>query len=265
MPLDSIRRLRYEPKEGEEELARVRANVVIQKSSESAEVDKEALAIIPEQGKIETIPSRAEMVEGEIEGKTSRATEDISKDELGIVDITGSPQFSDAMIREASMLEGRSYKGIQESIDIHGFLEGLESSTSEDITEFSGLLVDELMAEEEKFKKNMDILASKKEAVQAQLELAEAQLRAAKKNALVQIERVKELQHQLDLATSDTANLANELEVARSEVAVAISEVAIARFEVTGANKRVDAKVAQFKIDVKVNQAKAKSMVEHAK
>jgi len=118
MPPDSIRRLRDEPEEGEEELACVRANVVIQQSSESAEVDKGTLAIISEQGKDETIPSRVEMVEGETEGRTSRAPEDISRDELGIIDISRSPQISDAMIREASMLEGRSYEGIQESTDI---------------------------------------------------------------------------------------------------------------------------------------------------
>ncbi|XP_070031744.1 uncharacterized protein [Nicotiana tomentosiformis] len=274
------------------------------KSSESAEVDKGALAIIPEQGKIDTIPSRAKMVEGETEGRTSRAADDISRDELGIVDITGSPQFSNAMIREANMLEGRSYEGIQESIDIRGFLDGLESAASEDITGFGGLSAsvlhheaflrireeheaqvwnlteksdsykllskqlladlaaardehqemaeqaDELMAEGEIFKKNMDILALKKKVFQAQLKLVEAQLRAAKKNASVQIERVKELQHRLDLVTSDKVGLANELEVAMSKVVVARSEVAVARSEVTESNKRADAKVAQFRIDV---------------
>ncbi|XP_070041395.1 uncharacterized protein [Nicotiana tomentosiformis] len=223
------------------------------------------------------------MVEGETEGRTSRATEDISRGELGIIDISESPQILDVMIREASMLEGRSYEGIQEPTDIHDFLDGLESAASEEIIGFDlaaardkhedmaeqvqqrleqigrlNLQVDELMDEEEKFKENMDILASKMEAVQAQLESVEAQLRAAKENASVQIERVKELQSRLDLATSDKASLANELEVARSEVAVAISEV-------TEANKRADAKVDQFRIDVEVNQAKAKSMVEHAK
>ncbi|XP_070047505.1 uncharacterized protein [Nicotiana tomentosiformis] len=125
--------------------------------------------------------------------------------------------------------------------------------------------VDKLMAEKEKFKKNMDILASKKEAVQAQLELTEPQLRAAKENASMQIERIKELQHRLDLSTSDKASLANELKESRSEVSVARSKVVVARSEVTEANKKVDAKVAQFRIDVEVNQAKAKSMVEHAK
>ncbi|XP_070053783.1 uncharacterized protein [Nicotiana tomentosiformis] len=125
--------------------------------------------------------------------------------------------------------------------------------------------VDELLAEAEKFKENMDVLASKKEAIQAQLELAETQLRAAEENASVQIKKIKELQHRLDLATSDKAGLADELEVARSEVAIARSEVAVARSKVAEANKRADAKVVQFRINVEVNQAKAKSMVEHAK
>ena len=62
----------------------------------------------------------------------------------------------------------------------------------------------------------------------------------------------------MDLAISDKASLADELEVARFEVAVARSEVA-------EANKRADAKVAQFRVNVKVNQVKAKGMVEHAK
>ncbi|XP_070048617.1 protein WEAK CHLOROPLAST MOVEMENT UNDER BLUE LIGHT-like 3 [Nicotiana tomentosiformis] len=62
---------------------------------------------------------------------------------------------------------------------------------------------------------------------------------------------MKEFQHRLDLAITDKVGLANELEVARSEV--------------IKANKRADAKVAQFGIDVEVNQAKPKSMVKHAK
>ncbi|XP_070037176.1 uncharacterized protein [Nicotiana tomentosiformis] len=111
--------------------------------------------------------------------------------------------------------------------------------------------VDGLLVDAEEFKKSIDILASKKEVVQAQLELSDAQLRSAKENASGLIEEMKELQHRLDLAISYKAGLANELEVARSEV--------------VEANKRVDAKVAQFRIDVEVNQAKAKSMVEHAK
>ncbi|XP_070056675.1 uncharacterized protein [Nicotiana tomentosiformis] len=65
--------------------------------------------------------------------------------------------------------------------------------------------VDELLAEAEKLKENMDVLASKKKVVQEQLELAETQLRAAEENASVQIDKIKELRHRLDLATSDKA------------------------------------------------------------
>ncbi|XP_070048909.1 uncharacterized protein [Nicotiana tomentosiformis] len=108
--------------------------------------------------------------------------------------------------------------------------------------------VDAIQAEVEEFKKNMDILASKREIAQAQLESAETHLRAAKEKVLVQI---KEFQHQLDLNVFDKASLAGELEVARSEM--------------TETNKRVKAKVAQFRVDVEVNQAKAKVMVEHTK
>nr|XP_033511322.1 uncharacterized protein LOC117276106 [Nicotiana tomentosiformis] len=111
--------------------------------------------------------------------------------------------------------------------------------------------VDALMAEAEEYKKCMDNLALKKETVEAQLELSDAQLRSVKENVLGLIEKMKELQHQLDLASLDKADLAKELEVARSEVV----EV----------NKRADAKVAQLRIDVEVNQTKAASMVEHAK
>ncbi|XP_070054087.1 uncharacterized protein [Nicotiana tomentosiformis] len=100
--------------------------------------------------------------------------------------------------------------------------------------------VDGLLAEAEEFKKSIDILASKKEAVQAQLELSDAQLRSAKENASGLIEKMKDLQHRLDLATSDKAGLANELEVARSEV--------------IEANKRADAKVAQFRINVEAKK-----------
>nr|XP_033517032.1 glutamic acid-rich protein-like [Nicotiana tomentosiformis] len=226
MPLESICRLMDEPEEGEEDLDCVRANVLIQQSSESAEVNKGTLAIIPEREKDETIPSRADMVEGETEGRTSREVEDISKDELGIVDISGSPQISDAMIGESSVLRHEAFLRIREEhqdevqnlIDKSDSYKFLSEKLREDLlttrdeheemAEFEHIKrlnfqVDELIAEGEIFKENMDTLASKKQIVQAQLESVEAQLWAAKENALV--------------------------------------------------------------IDVEVNQAKAKSMVKHAK
>ncbi|XP_070039653.1 uncharacterized protein [Nicotiana tomentosiformis] len=111
--------------------------------------------------------------------------------------------------------------------------------------------VDTIQAEAEEFKKNMDILASKREVAQAQLESIETQLRAAKEKASVQVKKIEELQSQLDLAISDKANLANELEAAKSEVSMA--------------NIKADAKVSQFKVDVEAIQAQAKSMVDHAR
>ncbi|XP_070040873.1 uncharacterized protein [Nicotiana tomentosiformis] len=111
--------------------------------------------------------------------------------------------------------------------------------------------IDAIKAEEEEFKKNMDILSSKKETVQEQLELVETQLQAAKEKTSVQVKKIEDLQYQLDLAISDKENLANEFEVVRSEIVVA--------------NTKADAKVAQFNIDAEAIQAKAKSMVDHAK
>ncbi|XP_070050334.1 uncharacterized protein [Nicotiana tomentosiformis] len=272
MTLDLIRRLKHESEEEDNSklMARVRAGVSIQKSSESAKVDEGALAIVPEPERVEATPSQDDMVERETGLEASRAAKDIPRDELGLIDISGSPQISDAMIREANTLEGRSYEGIQGATDVHGFLDVFESATLEDATGFCGLLalvlhhevflrirkehkaevrqrleqieqlqtqVDAIQSEEEEFKKNMDILASKKETVQAQLELDETQLRAAKERASVQVEKIKELQSRLNLAFSDKASLANKLEVARSEVVVAKSEVTLA-------NTKADAKVA---------------------
>lgn len=104
------------------------------------EADRGTLAIIPEQ-EAKIIPSQAKMIGRDTEGGSSPAVEDILRDEFRIVDIGGSPQFSDAMIREAVMLEDRSYEGFQESADIHDFLEGLESGASEEVTGFGGMPV----------------------------------------------------------------------------------------------------------------------------
>ncbi|XP_070054320.1 uncharacterized protein [Nicotiana tomentosiformis] len=103
--------------------------------------------------------------------------------------------------------------------------------------------VDDIRAEADAFKKNMDNLASK-EPVQAQLDSAETQLQAAKEKNSTQAEKIKELQSQLDSA-------ANKLESAKSEVAA----IGI----------KADKKVAQFKVNVKAIQTKGRSMIDHAK
>ncbi|XP_070003174.1 uncharacterized protein [Nicotiana sylvestris] len=129
---------------------------------------------------------------------------------------------------------------------LHDSEDKLEITTNDPI-----LQVDTIWAEAEEFKKNMDILASKKEAIQVELESAESQLRAAREKALVQVKKIEEFQSQLDSVIYDKANLANELEAAKSEVAMA--------------NTKVYAKVAQYKVDVEAIQVLAKRMADHAK
>nr|XP_033515745.1 uncharacterized protein LOC117280168 [Nicotiana tomentosiformis] len=113
---DSIRRLRDESKEEEEEeksqlVARVRVGVVMQGSSELAdaeigpfrheEVDEGVLAEAHEPEGVEATPPPVKGVERDTRGDASRVEDGIPRDELGAIDITGSPQISDAMIREA--------------------------------------------------------------------------------------------------------------------------------------------------------------------
>ncbi|XP_070036251.1 uncharacterized protein [Nicotiana tomentosiformis] len=193
------RHLRDEPEEGEENLACVRANVVIQQSSNLVEANQ------------------ASVLHHEV---FLRIREEHD------VEVQSLTEKSD------------SYKLLSEKLraDLTAAREEHEEMAEQ---------VDALLAEAEEFKKCMNILASKKEAVEAQLELSYAQLRSAKENALGMIEKMKELQHRLDLATSDKADLAKELEVARSEV--------------IEANKRADAKVPQFRINVEVNKPKLRA------
>ncbi|XP_070046841.1 protein WEAK CHLOROPLAST MOVEMENT UNDER BLUE LIGHT-like 1 [Nicotiana tomentosiformis] len=368
MSSDSIRQLRDESEEDEEGnselVARMRADVSVQEvleptsaeveASRHEEVGNGALVEASEPERVKPIPPQAKGVERE-------SGEGTPIDELRAVDLSGSPQISDSMIREAGML---SPQGVT---DIHDFLDGVESAALEDVTRIDDLpvsrkessssatglfneaqqalnrasvlyyeaflryreeftyheaevrdlteksdtykllseklqadlvtaraehaemdeqvfrvlhdsedelkiltndpilqlrqrleqigelqkQVDTIHAEAEEFKKNMDILVSKKETVQTQLESAKTQLQATKEKVSVQVEKIKKLQSRLDLAVFDKANLASELEVARSEVAVA--------------NTKADTKVAQFKVYVEAIQAKSKSMVDHAK
>ncbi|XP_070052635.1 uncharacterized protein [Nicotiana tomentosiformis] len=256
MPPDLIRRLRDGPEEGEEEISCVRANVVIQQSSESAEVDKGNLAIIPEQGKTEIISSRVEIFEEDqtvmnAVGPACHFNE--AQHALNRALVLHHEAF--LQIREGHEAEVRnltkksdSYKLLSEKLRtdlattrdeheemaekvfriLHDSEDELDITTNDPI-----LQVDELLAEAEKFKENMDVLASKKEAVQAQLELIETQLLSAEENASVQMEKIKELQHRLDLATSDKAKAKSMVEHAKWQARrEALEEVSAQGFDV---------------------------------
>ncbi|XP_070054080.1 uncharacterized protein [Nicotiana tomentosiformis] len=111
--------------------------------------------------------------------------------------------------------------------------------------------MDIVKAEAEEWRGRMDHLDSEKEAVRAQLNLTEIQLRAVKERAGVQTKRVEELQLQLGSTVSNRKNLAKELETAKS-VAVVVKADA-------------DEMVAQYKDDAEAAQDLVKNLIEHMK
>ncbi|XP_070048873.1 uncharacterized protein [Nicotiana tomentosiformis] len=215
MSSEAVRHSRDQPEEGEENLACVRANVVIQQYSNLVEANQGTLAIIPEQQEAEIISSQAKMIERDTEGGSSQAVADISRDEFRIASVLHHEAFlrireeHDAEVRNLTK-KSDSYKLLSEKLraDLTAAREEHEEIAEqvrqriEQIGQLNSQ-VDALLAEAEEFKRCMDNLASKKEAVEAQLELSDAQLRSAKENALGLIEKMKELQHRLDLATLD--------------------------------------------------------------
>ncbi|XP_070054797.1 uncharacterized protein [Nicotiana tomentosiformis] len=76
--------------------------------------------------------------------------------------------------------------------------------------------VDAVKVEAEEWKKNMDRLASEKEAARAQLASVETQLRRLKEMALVQAKEIEDFKSRLGSATSDQERLATELASAKS-------------------------------------------------
>nr|XP_016483937.1 PREDICTED: cingulin-like [Nicotiana tabacum] len=189
---------------------------------------------------------------------------------------TALPQAREAVEKALAEIseqerESHSYEGPQGATNIHNFLDGLESTASEDITGLGDLLVlkkiflryreelaqhevevreltekrdtykllseklqakleaarkehvewakqahvDTIQAKVEEFKKNMDLITLEKEAVQAQLASAEAQLRATKEKTLVQAKKIEELQSELNSTISGQESLAKELEAAK--------------------------------------------------
>ncbi|XP_070040563.1 uncharacterized protein [Nicotiana tomentosiformis] len=108
--------------------------------------------------------------------------------------------------------------------------------------------VDAVKAGSEEWKKNMDRLASEKEAVRAQLASVEAQLQISKERALVQAKDIEELQSRLGSVTSDRERLASELSAAKSEAEIAMANA--------------DAMVAVYRSDAEAAQVREKEVVE---
>nr|XP_009588802.1 uncharacterized protein LOC104086273 isoform X1 [Nicotiana tomentosiformis]XP_009588803.1 uncharacterized protein LOC104086273 isoform X1 [Nicotiana tomentosiformis] len=102
LPSDSIRRLRDESEEEEKDNSELVARVQTALPRTEEAVEK-ALAGTCESERGAVALPQAREVEREIGADTSRAEGGAPRDELGAVDLTGSPQISDAMIREAGM------------------------------------------------------------------------------------------------------------------------------------------------------------------
>ncbi|XP_070054923.1 uncharacterized protein [Nicotiana tomentosiformis] len=110
--------------------------------------------------------------------------------------------------------------------------------------------MDAVKVEAEAWNKNMDRLASEKEAALAQLASAETQLRSLKEKALVQAKKIEEFQSRLGSATSDRERLAIELAADKSEVETA--------------KTNIDAMVAVYRSDAEAAQVRAKKVAESA-
>ncbi|XP_070041351.1 uncharacterized protein [Nicotiana tomentosiformis] len=107
-----------------------------------------------------------------------------------------------------------------------------------------------MRVEAEEWKKNIDRLASEKEAARAQLASVEAPLPSIKEKALVQAKKIEEFQSWLSSANSDRERLVTELAATKSEA------------QKTMAN--ADALVAVYRSDTEAAQVRAKEVAEAA-
>nr|XP_009592124.1 uncharacterized protein LOC104089021 [Nicotiana tomentosiformis] len=139
------------------------------------------------------------------------------------------------MFNEARGAKERPIEEAHKANDpFRGFFDGVDLAATEDATRFGDLEIprkslpseasqkldridqlraemDIVKAETDEWRGRMDCLALEKEAAQAQLTLAEIQLRAEKERAEVQTKKIEELQSRLGSAVSDRESLAKEL------------------------------------------------------
>ncbi|XP_070008753.1 uncharacterized protein [Nicotiana sylvestris] len=232
---DSIHRLRDESEEEEDKsklVACMRANVTVQEASEAAGAEVE--------------PTRHEEVEkgslagvSELEGASVlhhetflRYREDLTHHEAGVRDLAEKRDTYKLLSEKLQADLETAWREHTEIADqvirvLHDSEDKMDIVANNPILQLRQRLeqigkfksqVDTIQAEAEEFKKNMDILASKKEVVQAQQESAKTQLQAAKEKISVQVNKIEELQSLLDSAISDKENLAKELEADKSGV-----------------------------------------------
>nr|XP_033515256.1 uncharacterized protein LOC117279765 [Nicotiana tomentosiformis] len=136
---DSLNRLRDESEEEEDSelVARVRSGSKMPRAVEAVE---ETVAEVSERAEIDL--ARASEVEKENVTTISRSEDNVPKEALGVIDLSGSPSFTTSMINEAQALKGNLGEGAQGVVySFHSFFDDLESISSEDVTGLGDLPV----------------------------------------------------------------------------------------------------------------------------
>ncbi|XP_070055124.1 uncharacterized protein [Nicotiana tomentosiformis] len=283
LTMESVQRLRDDKEEEEEGegdsgmVARAQASTYTQKTSDPVEVDfapsrfdkvegETPAQVLEPRGTEDTLPQGEETIEEEVDIDTETGLEASMLHHEVFLRSRGELRRYDAEIQRLTE-EGDAFKLLSKKREgeAKGLRAGLEVARREqdnlsdfvpqvqqklDVIRQLRVEVDAVKAEDEEWKKNMDCLASEKEAARTQLALAENQLRSLKEKSLVQAKKIEEFQYRLGSTTSDRERLATELAAAKSEV------------EIDTAN--ADAMVAVYRSDAEAAQVRAKEVVEAA-
>ncbi|XP_070049013.1 uncharacterized protein [Nicotiana tomentosiformis] len=257
---DSLHRLRDESKEEEysELVARMRSDLEL---PQSMEVVEEAVAEVSKPGRVETILPQAREVKKKIVTGTCRSEDNVPKEALGVIDLFGSPSFTNSMINESRTLKGNLSKEAQGAVNsFHNFFDGLDSTASEDY----------LVTEEDQSRMNeVEAPCLFNEAQQALMLHHEAFLRYREEFKRQEAE-TRELVEKKYAYKLLSEKLQAELEAARKEHVDLVEqnlakELEAAKLEVVVAKTKADDKVVQFKADIEAIQEQARNMVIYAR
>ncbi|XP_070040228.1 uncharacterized protein [Nicotiana tomentosiformis] len=202
---DSLNRLRDESEEEEEDsnlVARVRSGSELPQVKEAVE---EVAVKAYEPGRVETISLRVgEADEGNL-ASTSQLEGNMPKEALGVIDLSGSPSFTDSMINEAHTLKSNLGMGAQEAVDfLHHFFDGLDSTTSEDASVLHHEAFLRYWEESKCFKARE--LAEIRDAYKLLNEKSQVELEAARKEHTELVEQVRRV---FGVSDDESDSLAN--------------------------------------------------------
>ncbi|XP_070039587.1 protein BLISTER-like [Nicotiana tomentosiformis] len=132
--------------------------------------------------------------------RVSRSEDNVPKEALGVIDLSGSPSFTNSMINEAQALKGNLGEGAQGAADsFNNFFDSLDSAASEDVTGLGDLPASMLHHEaflryREEFKSHeaeTRELAEKRDAYKLLNEKSQAELEAARRKNFDLVKQVR--------------------------------------------------------------------------